>query len=183
MAELVVAGRVEALNLAPSRGEPLVSVERVRAVRGRGLEGDRYFDAARRLSRDPRLAVDVTLIEAEALEALAEDGIQLAPGESRRNVLTRGVRLDELVDRQFRVGGAILRGLLPCHPCRHLERLTGKPVLRPLVGRGGLRAAVVATGWVAVGDPVLVEAPAPAAALRTASAPAPAASERARTAG
>ena len=180
-----MAGRVEALHLARSRGETLVGVERVRAVRGRGLEGDRYFDAARRLSRDPRLAVDVTLIEAETLEALAEDGIELTAAQSRRNVLTRGVRLEELVDRQFRVGGAILRGLLPCHPCRHLERLTGKPVLRPLVGRGGLRAAVVATGWLAVGDPVLVEASSPSssAAPRSPSAAEPASPELRRTAG
>ncbi|HUH12345.1 MAG TPA: MOSC domain-containing protein, partial [Longimicrobiales bacterium] len=136
-------------------------------VRGRGLEGDRYFDAARRMSRDPRRAVDVTLIAAEALDALAaEHGLSLTAAESRRNVLTRGLELDALVDRQFRVGGAILRGLLPCHPCRHLELLIGKPVLGALAGRGGLRAVVVATGWLAVGDAVQVEAPAPARAGR-----------------
>lgn len=155
---LTTLGRVVAIHIAAERSGPLRAVPAVRAVRGRGLEGDRYFDHARRLSRDPRKAVGLTLIEEEALLRLEEEhGIVLSGAESRRNLVTRGVRLEDLVDRQFRVGGAIARGIMPCEPCIHLERLTGKKVIRGLVGRGGLRAAIVATGSVEVGDPVQVD--------------------------
>jgi MOSC domain-containing protein YiiM len=99
---------------------------------------------------------DLTLIEAEALEELAAGaGIELEPGEHMRNVVTRGVRLDDLIGRPFRVGPVRCVGVEPCHPCRRLERLTGRTgVLKGLAGRGGLRADVVRGGELAVGDPV-----------------------------
>lgn len=149
---------MEAIHVAPERSAKPVPLERVRAVRGRGLEGDRYFDYARRISRTPRKACALTLIEAEALEAVeSELGLRVDPGETRRNVLTRGVRLNDLVGRQFRLGDVIARGILRCEPCRHLESLTDKALIRPLVGRGGLRAEVLRSGWIAVGDAVQVE--------------------------
>lgn len=163
-------GRVTAIHVAAERGGPPVPLGVVRAVRGRGLEGDRYYDHTRKLSRDPRKAVGVTLIAQEALEALEwETGVPLTAAESRRNLATLGVDLGELVGRQFRVGGAVLRGLLPCEPCLRLERLTGRRLIRGLRGRGGLRAIIVGTGAIAVGDSVLVQPVAgeEAAGLRT----------------
>ena len=91
--------------------------------------------------QNPARACAITLIEAEALEALErEHGVRLEPHESRRNIVTRGVALNELVGREFRVGEVVLRGLMLCEPCRHLEKLTGKQLIRGLVHRGGLRA-------------------------------------------
>jgi MOSC domain-containing protein YiiM len=85
----------------------------------------------------------------------ATDGIVLAPGESRRNVTTRGIRLNALVGRRFRVGDVVCDGTQLCEPCQYLTDLVGKPVLRPLVHRAGLRARIVEGGEVAVGSEVV----------------------------
>lgn len=134
-------------------------LDEVEAVVGSGLSGDRYllgngFYSAR--LTDPG-AREVTLFEAEVLESLeAEDHIQLQASEHRRNLTTRGVRLDELLGKQFRVGEVVLEGVKDCPPCEHLESLLAKPVLRPLVNRGGLRARVVEGGIIRVGDTIQV---------------------------
>jgi MOSC domain-containing protein YiiM len=148
------AGVVEEINIAPRNEQLPEPVERVRAVAARGLEGDRYFAA------EPRAAAerdrDLTLIAAEALEALfAETGIELRAAASRRNVLTRGIDLNGLVGRGFRVGEVECEGLELCEPCSHLQGLTEPGVLRGLVHRGGLRAAIRRGGEIAVGDPVI----------------------------
>jgi MOSC domain-containing protein YiiM len=124
-------------------------------VPGKGLEGDRYFNKAGTFSAQHQPHREVTLIEIEALEALRRDhGIELNPGESRRNVVTRGVPLNHLVGHEFRVGEVALRGLLLCEPCSHLAQLTQPGVLPALVHRGGLRAQVVSGGMIRVGDAV-----------------------------
>src|SRR5207302_11133948 len=96
----------------------------------------------------------LTLIEAEAVESLARLGIVLRPGEARRNVTTRGIALNELVGRRFRLGGALCLGTRLCEPCTYPQELVGKPVLDPLAHRGGLRADVLEGGEIRVGDEV-----------------------------
>ena len=81
----------------------------------------------------------------------AEAGIGLDPSESRRNITTRGVRLEELIGRRFAIGEAVCEGVDLCPPCQHLVDVSGKAVLEPLVGRGGIRARVVRGGAIAVG--------------------------------
>jgi MOSC domain-containing protein YiiM len=149
-------GSVEAIFLAGARGAPRTAVEHVRAVAGSGLEGDRYFGHRRGgAKRDPER--QVTLIEAEAVDAVRATGAALAPGDARRNVVTRGVRLNELVGRTFRLGGALLRGIERCDPCSRLTRLTYRGVERDLRDRGGLRAEILESGDIRVGDVVEVE--------------------------
>jgi MOSC domain-containing protein YiiM len=149
-------GVVEGIFLVGPKGAVTDEVERVRVVAGRGPEGDRHFRGPRARANEEGMGRDLTLIEAEAVEALASDaGIDLEAGEHLRNVVTRGVRLDDLVGRPFRVGAVRCVGVEPCHPCRRLERLTGRTgVLKALAGRGGLRADVVRGGEIALGDPV-----------------------------
>lgn len=133
----------------------MVPLAEVRAVPGRGLEGDRYFSKTGTYSRHEGADRQITLIEVEALEALERDyRIALEPGESRRNVATRGVAVNHLVGRRFRIGEVRLRGLRLCEPCSHMERLSGKPVRSGLVHRGGLRAEILTEGVIRVGDPV-----------------------------
>jgi MOSC domain-containing protein YiiM len=127
-------------------GERIVLVKEVRAVAGKGLEGDRYFAHAKPDSQ-------VTLIEAEAVEALThESGVELKPGDARRNIVTRGVALNHLVEREFRVGEVTLRGIRLCEPCAHLAGLTAQKVLPGLVHRGGLRAQILNDGVIRAGD-------------------------------
>jgi mutator protein MutT len=152
-AEATTEGVVEAIHLAAAAGEPVREVELVRANAGVGLEGDRYALGRGHYSPDLRVSRDLTLIEAEVIEDLARDhGIQLAPGETRRNLTTRGIRLNDLVGRRFWVGEVLCEGTRLCEPCRYLTELTGKPLLRALVHRGGLRADIVRGGRIRRGD-------------------------------
>ncbi|HYH83459.1 MAG TPA: MOSC domain-containing protein [Longimicrobium sp.] len=144
------SGSVEQILVAAgAKGTPRVAVERVLAVTGKGLEGDRYFGR-----RPGRYAADrqVTLIEAEAVDAVRAGGVPFTAVDARRNLVTRGVRLNALVGRTFRVGGAVLRGVELCHPCGHLAKLTYRGVTRDLKMRGGLRAAVLEGGEIRAGD-------------------------------
>jgi MOSC domain-containing protein YiiM len=129
---------------------PLASAE---LVAGIGNEGDRYATGRGYYSKAPRADRQVTLIEMETLEALARDhGIELAPGETRRNLTTRDVPLNHLVGRRFRVGGVLLFGARLNVPCKYLEQLTGKPVYGPLLNRSGLNCEIIEGGMVRVGD-------------------------------
>ena len=111
---------------------------------------------------------EVTLFEAEVLDALQQEhGIAFAASEHRRNLTTRDVRLDDLVGQRFRIGDVVLEYVKDCPPCEHLEQVTGKPVLKPLLNRGGIRARVVIGGMLRVGDRITVEA------ALSVSAPAP----------
>jgi MOSC domain len=143
------SGTVEAIVLGGSATEPLREVESAVAVAGRGLEGDRYFEGVGTFSPGGGPGRDLTLVEAEALE---EVGLGFA--EARRNLVVRGVALDALLGRRFRVGNVECLGQRRCEPCAHLQRLTRPGVLRALVHRGGLRADVVSGGELRVGDQV-----------------------------
>ncbi|HVP01893.1 MAG TPA: MOSC domain-containing protein [Solirubrobacteraceae bacterium] len=143
---------VVAIHLAAEEGAPVFAVEHVEAVAGAGLRGDRYFEPG----ADPER--QLTLVESEELERLrSEHGIALAPGESRRQLTTRGVRLNPLVGRRFRVGEVECRGIELCEPCAHLRQMTGQPeLLRTFVHRAGLNAEILTGGEIAVGAPIVV---------------------------
>jgi hypothetical protein len=144
------AGVVEALALAADAEGPVVLVEQARAVAGRGLEGDRYFDGRGTFSNEHARGHDLTLIEAEVL-----DDLGLAFEETRRNVVMRGLDLNVLVGQRFSVGEVVCVGQRLCEPCAHLELLATPGILRSLVHRGGLRADVVGDGTIRVGDRVV----------------------------
>lgn len=142
-------GRVEGIFIGPKYELP-EPVERVRAVAGSGLEGNRYF-----FDGDAPPGRALTLIAAEALgEGAAESGIELGAAESRRNVLTRGVDLNALVGVRFRVGNVECVGVELCEPCTTLERLTRPGVIKAYVHRAGLNADILTDGEIAVGDAV-----------------------------
>jgi MOSC domain-containing protein YiiM len=136
-------GRVEAIRIAPEHEqlpEPVDSID----VKAEGLTGDRYYGRG-----------DITLIEEEALAAFTEEtGIQLSHAEIRRQVLTSGIRLNDLVDKRFRVGGVEAVGIEWCEPCNHIQSLTYPGVLKGMVHRAGLRAEIVHAGTISVGDEV-----------------------------
>ena len=157
-------GKVVSLHIARQASAPMDSVESVRAVPGRGLEGDRYFLGTGFYSaRSSWGGREVTLIETEAVAALlggvqnAEGhrlGITLGPAETRRNIATVGVPLNHLVEREFWVGPILLVGTRLCEPCKHLEELTHTGVMAGLIHRGGLRARILGEGVIRVGDAI-----------------------------
>ena len=147
------SGEVAEINISPEHGQLPEPVASVRAVAGHGLEGDRNFFSGE--GSQPESDREITLIALEALEGLADEhGVELTAAASRRNVATRGIDLNSLEGRRFRVGEVECEGIELCEPCRHLQSLTEPGVLRGLVHRGGLRAAILRGGEIAVGDPV-----------------------------
>lgn len=148
-------GRVELIAIASSKEAPVTVVQTVQALAGRGLDGDRYELGAGTFSNPYGLGYQITLVEAEEIEALElPSGRRLAPEETRRNVVTRGIDLNALVGQTFTVGGAECIGRRLCEPCAHLQRLTEPGILRGLVHRGGLRADILRSGRIAVGDEI-----------------------------
>jgi MOSC domain-containing protein YiiM len=150
-------GHIEAIHIAARGSAPMQALAEVEAVVGKGLAGDRYLNGVGFYSQRPTDpgAREVTLIEAEVLDWLgSEHGIQLSSAEHRRNLTTRGVKLDGLLGQRFQIGEVVLEGVKDCPPCEHLEQLTGKSVLRPLVNRAGLRARVVVGGTIRLGDSI-----------------------------
>jgi MOSC domain-containing protein YiiM len=144
-------GRVEGIFIGPVTSGPLHEVPEVAAVAGMGLEGDRYYGD--HSQGEP--GRDLTLIEAESLERLTEEtGIVLAPGESRRQLTTRGVRLLELVGQRFFVGEVECLGIEDNPSCNHLQKLTQPGVLRGLARSGGIRADIVGSGTIRTGDAI-----------------------------
>jgi hypothetical protein len=147
-------GTVEQIALAAEAEGPMRAVSAAEAVEERGLRGDRYERGAGTFSNPRGHGYDLTLVEAEALEELSAKGVKLAPVEARRNLVVRGIALDDLIGRRFRVGEVECFGQRRCEPCAHLERLTRPGVLRGLVHRGGLRADVLSSGGIRTGDRV-----------------------------
>lgn len=143
--------RLSAIYISPTATVLPHSVSEVQARANRGLVGDRYYEGAGTFSgAEPQgPGREVTLIEGEVLAEL-----QLSAEEARRNLVTEGIRLNELVGRQFRVGEVLIEGVRLCPPCTHLDRVTGKQLLKPLADRGGLRANVLSDGVIRAGDAI-----------------------------
>src|ERR1700690_205011 len=148
-------GSVLSIQIAPNGKDKLRNIEQVKAIEGMGLEGDRYYNRTGTYSDKHDESREATFIESEALDALAKDyNIELDGTESRRNISTRGVALNHLVGKEFKVGEAIFRGVRLCEPCTHLEEVSGKPARKGLIHRGGLRAQIVKSGLIRVGDEI-----------------------------
>src|SRR6188508_680970 len=142
-------GKLESIHVSDGAAAPMRALERATLHAGVGIEGDRYATDAGYWSDHPAGDRDLTLVAGEVIDELG-----LPAGASRRNLTTRGVDLDALIGREFRVGSVRCRGERRCEPCTYLEGLVGTPILRDFVHRGGLRATILADGEIAVGDPI-----------------------------
>jgi MOSC domain-containing protein YiiM len=149
----VSQGKVETIFIASEHGELPEAVERVHARAGRGLEGNRYYWA----DGDAPAGRAVTLIAAEEVEAVTAEGpVSITPAATRRNVLTRGIDVNGLVGRRFRIGGVECQGVELCEPCQSLEAMTQPGVIKAFVHRCGLNADILTDGEIGVGDPVSI---------------------------
>ena len=137
---------VVAIHIGPVESGPLEAVSWVRAVGGQGLEGDRNF-----FSSGAKSGEALTLVESEAV-----DDAGLPPGATRRQLSVRGVRLNDLVGKRFRVGEVECLGVELCEPCLHLQSLTRPGIIEELVHRAGLNADILNDGTIAVGDAISV---------------------------
>lgn len=142
--------------VSPSPTSPMESRASIRAFPGRGLQGDRYFAGIGTFSPQPQKPdFELTLIESEAVASFAqESGLPFTTASARRNLVTRGVALNDLVGAEFSIGEVRIRGVRLCEPCNYLAKSTYPEVLRGLVHRGGLRAQILSEGTLRVGDAI-----------------------------
>ncbi len=148
----MTGGVLTEIWLAGTAAAPMRRVPMGHLVAGAGLDGDRYALGGGTWARYPALEKQLTLIDRDDVAAVAADvGVDLLPGDTRRNLVTVGVDLPALVGRWFAVGDALLFGMKRCPPCTHLERLTGARLVRAMVHRGGINAAVFAGSGIAEG--------------------------------
>ena len=149
----MTAGVVTEIWLTGAAAAPMRRVPTGRLVAGAGLEGDRYALGGGTWARYPDLEKQLTLIDRDDVVAVAaEVGVALAPGDTRRNLVTASVDLPALVGRWFAVGDSLLFGMKRCPPCTHLERLTGARLVKAMAQRGGINAAVFGGAEIAEGD-------------------------------
>jgi MOSC domain-containing protein YiiM len=142
---------VVAIYISPSATTLPHSVNEAEARAHRGLVGDRYFEGCGTFTDwEPKgPGRELTLIESEVL---AEIG--LSASEARRNIVTEGVGLNDLVGKRFRIGSVLIEGIRLCPPCAHLDKVTSNALLKPLADRGGLRANILSDGIIRVGDAI-----------------------------
>jgi MOSC domain-containing protein YiiM len=144
---------IESIFIADAAAAPMRRIFSAKIIVGRGIEGDRYFEGRGAFSSMPGTGRAVTLIAAEAIDAIAaEHQFDLSNGKSRRNLVTRGIDLDALVNKCFTIGDVILIGSRLCAPCKYLERLIAPGLYEAIKGRGGLRADVLRGGTIRDGD-------------------------------
>ena len=148
---------VESIFITPNPSGPMASVAQVCAFADRGLEGDRFFRESWNAAKRPDKAV--SLIEAEVLELAAKElAIDNIADRTRRNIVTRGVPLVELLHREFTVGNVRMRGLRLFEPCGHMEKLAQVPgIFKALENRSGLKAAILSDGVIRAGDAIALE--------------------------
>jgi MOSC domain-containing protein YiiM len=150
-----VSGTLLEIWTTSAAAQPMRRLPEGRLVAGAGLEGDRYALGGGTWAEYPDLEKQLTLIDADDVAAVAAaTRTALTPGDTRRNLVTRGISLPQLVGRWFAVGDALLFGMKRCPPCTHLERLTGTRLIKPMAYRGGLNAAVFTGAPIAEGAAV-----------------------------
>jgi MOSC domain-containing protein YiiM len=146
---------VVALFTARAAGEPMQSHPAIEVVPGFGIPGDRYATRSGHWSDPKWRDQQLTLVSAELLDELG-----LGHDALRRNVVTRGMDLDDLIGLEFGIGTARLRGRRLCSPCAYVERLNKRPGLfEELAGRGGIRVSIVGAGRIEVGDELRILGP------------------------
>ncbi|MBV8479264.1 MAG: hypothetical protein JOY72_03070 [Actinobacteria bacterium] len=137
---------IEAIHVGPDEAGPLQAVDSVRAVAGKGLEGDRHFR-----ERGAKPGQALTLVAAENVE-----DVGLGTGETRRQLTVRGVDLNALVGKTFHVGEVECYGVELCEPCTHLQSMTRPGIIKDLAHRAGINADILSDGVIRVGDHVTI---------------------------
>lgn len=148
--------KVEAIYICEKAAMPTQSVPQVKAIPGLGLEGDRYHThQGKRAHKDRTPQQQLTLIEAEAIESFnAEFQADLSFGDARRNIVTRGISLNDYVGKELTIGEVVVQCMELCEPCKYLQDLINEPVLEGLLHRGGLRVQILNEGEIKVGDTI-----------------------------
>ncbi len=140
------SGCVQWIGLRPKRDVPMLEVNEVNAISGKGLQGDRYASGSGKRG--------ITLIQAEHLPVIAalSGHEKIAPASLRRNMVVSGIPLIALIGKKFRIGDAIFEGTDACDPCERMEAALGPGAYNAMLGHGGLCARILQGGKISIGD-------------------------------
>ncbi|MDB4076663.1 MOSC domain-containing protein [Porticoccaceae bacterium] len=150
-------GRVKGIYIAPKMGANVSGHQKVSVRAGKGIEGDRYFTntGKNRSNYKGQPDWEITLIESEVIEAFNQDtGNKFHESDFRRNLVTEGIRLNDLVGKTFKINGISFYGVQLCEPCASLQKRLAVKILPDLIGKGGLRAQIRGVGLLNVGDAI-----------------------------
>jgi MOSC domain-containing protein YiiM len=150
-------GRVKGIYIAPKMGANVSGHQKVSVRAGKGIEGDRYFTntGKNRSNYKGQPDWEITLIESEVIEAFNQDtGNKFHESDFRRNLVTEGIRLNDLVGKTFNINGVSFYGVQLCEPCASLQKRLAVKILPDLIGKGGLRAQIRGVGLLNVGDAI-----------------------------
>ena len=153
----MTVGNILGIYIAPSKGAGVMGYPKVSLRAGKGIEGDRYFSQTgkNRSNHNGQPDWEITLIESEVIESFnQEKGHSFHQSDFRRNLVTQGLRLNDLVDKTFTINNVSFYGVQLCEPCASLQRRLGVRILPELVGKGGLRAQIRGNGVISVGDSI-----------------------------
>ena len=153
----MTVGNILGIYIAPSKGAGAMGYPKVSLRAGKGIEGDRYFSQTgkNRSNHNGQPDWEITLIESEVIESFNQDkGYSFHESDFRRNLVTQGLRLNDLVGKTFTINNVSFYGVQLCEPCASLQKRLGVRILPELVGKGGLRAQIRGNGVISVGDSI-----------------------------
>ena len=153
----MTVGNILGIYIAPSKGAGAMGYPKVSLRAGKGIEGDRYFSQTgkNRSNHNGQPDWEITLIESEVIESFNQDkGYSFHESDFRRNLVTQGLGLNDLVGKTFTINNVSFYGVQLCEPCASLQKRLGVRILPELVGKGGLRAQIRGNGVIAVGDSI-----------------------------
>jgi len=150
-------GIIEQILIAEKAGEELVSVKSARLEAGLGIIGDRYYKKAGTFSKALEKTGDfeLTLIEDEEIECFNHmTGLGYQGRDFRRNIVTKNVKLNDLIGGEFVLGAVTLKAVRLCEPCKYLSERLGDTVMENMMGKCGIRAVILKGGSITTGDSV-----------------------------
>tara|TARA_B100001250_G_C19675602_1_gene733511 strand:+ start:240 stop:683 length:444 start_codon:yes stop_codon:yes gene_type:complete len=141
---------VSKICIAPKSGEKMIDIDIIEVLANKGIVNDRYFDENNEIDNQ------ITLIESENIDHYNDISNSNIPYvDFRRNIITKGVRLNDLVKKKFLVGGIKLKGIRLCDPCKYLQdMLNDNKLVKKLTQKGGLRCQIITSGNISVNDEI-----------------------------
>ena len=138
--------------IADKSGNKMIKVTSVQAVAEKGIINDRYFN------ENNDVDVQITLIESENIDYYnSVSGSNIPYINFRRNIITKGIKLNELVGKELLIGAVRIKVHRLCNPCRYLqEKLKQKNFIKKLVNKSGLRCEILTSGKISINDEIKI---------------------------
>ena len=138
------------LGIAAKNNQPIKEVNSIEVLANKGIVGDRHFNDF----NDPYN--QLSLIESENIDEYnIKFGLDIPYINFRRNIITKGIQLNDLIGKKLQIGNVELEGVELCRPCRHLtEMLNQKNILKEFMRKGGLRCKILSSSKISIGDKI-----------------------------